>query len=151
MKRLPKKYIAGFFDGEGCIDFRPNKLTNGHTILVPRVRIGLAESGLDVLEMIHNTYGGGIYKRESKNPAWQDSYSWELSNYKRVCMFLREIVVHLVIKKEQARLVLWMETNFKGKYDCEEHRRYVKEELTAMKLHPHRLSEIAQEKLLGML
>jgi hypothetical protein len=153
MKRLPWKYIAGFFDGEGCIDFQFYKPGKGNPsyVFVPRVRIGLAACGLEVLQMFHNTFGGSLCKRESKNQDWQDSYSWELTGYRRVCSFLRNIIKHLIIKKEQAKLILWLETNFKGTIVGQEIRQIAKEELSAMKRDPHRLSEMAQAILLEML
>jgi hypothetical protein len=153
MKRLPWKYIAGFVDGEGCIDFQQTKLTNGYFILAPRVRVALSEPGLDVLKNLQNSFGGSIIKRnrKSSNPNWADAYSWELTGYKKVCMFLRNFVKHLIIKKEQARLLLWMETNMKGKKVGMEERQFAKDELSAMKKDPHRLSETAQERILEML
>lgn len=157
MKRLSWKYIAGLFDGEGCIDIQISK----QNYITPRVRMAMAEPGKEVLEMLANTYGGNIYKRNrsSTNSDWMDSYSWEMGGYKRCCYFLRQIVKHLEIKREQARLILWCETHLKGmNYGKDEDpnslshiRKFVRQEMSAMKRDPHRLSETAQENILGML
>jgi intein/homing endonuclease len=157
MKRLSWKYIAGLFDGEGCLDIQVSK----QNYITPRVRMAMAEPGLGVLEMLSNTYGGNIYKRNrsSKNSDWMDAYSWEITSYKRCCYFLRQIVKHLEIKKEQARLILWCETHLKGmNYGKDEDpeslsqiRKFVRQEMSAMKRDPHRLSETAQDNILEML
>ena len=147
MKRLSWKYIAGLIDGEGCLDVQ---ITNGIYVR-PRVRIALTASCAYVLEILQANHGGHIYHRETTNEAWQDSASWELCGYSQVCKFLRNFKNHLLIKKEQANLLLWMENNIRGKQVAEEARRLIRDELKAMKRDPHRLSEKAQEEILKLL
>lgn len=147
MKRLPTKYLAGLIDGEGCIDL---SISYGHYIR-PRVRIALAEPCKYILEMIQNTYGGHLYKREVDNPNWQNSYSWELAGYGQVCCFLRNIKNFLYIKRQQAEFILELENLIRGKHLGDKPKRFVKEELRLMKKDPHRLSEKAVEKLIQML
>ncbi len=143
MKRLSWKYIAGFIDGEGCIDLT---VTHGKYIQ-PRVRITQAAIGKDVLDVLSTNHGGKVYLRRSQNANWQDAYSWELTGYSPVCMLLRNVANHMIVKKEQARLILWMERNVKGKVLAPEARDTALNELKAMKRDPHRLSERAQETL----
>lgn len=147
MKHLSWRYVAGFVDGEGCIDVQIIRSVH----ICPRVRVALAEAGKDVIDLLHNNYGGAVYKRISKNPNWSDSYSWELCNYTNVCKFLRNIVNHLIIKKEQARFCLWMESNIKDKRLPDYVRESIRSELKAMKRDPHRLSERAQDSILSLL
>ena len=147
MKRLPWKYLAGLIDGEGCIDVQ---VTKG-VYLRPRLRIGLADNALFLLEMIKNSLGGYFTKRDSNNPKWQSSTTLDFSGYKQVCPVLRNVVNQLYLKKEQARFCLWMERELKGKHVSTEVRDAVREELKLMKRDPHRLSESAQVKILGML
>ena len=154
MKRLPWKYLAGFIDGEACIDVQITKIKGNDTIYIrPRLRIAQADYGLFLLEMMNNSLGGHICHRElsKKNPTWSDASSIEWSGYKQACPVLRNVVNHLFLKKEQARLCLWMERNLKGQKVSTEVRDTVREELKLMKRDPHRLSEKAQEKILGML
>lgn len=146
MKRLSWKYIAGFVDGEGCIDVQTH-----NEYVRPRLRITQSESGKHVLDMLHTNFGGHMFHRESKNSNWQDSYSWELTGYGKVCWFLRNFVNHLEIKQEQAKFILWMEQNLKGKHICDEARKCVRDNLSAMKRDPHRLSETAQKEILNLL
>ena len=146
MKRVSWKYLAGLIDGEGCIDLATTKV-NEQFYVQPRLRIGMANSALFLLEMNQLNFGGHLTDRDSKNENWQDSTTWALSGYKQTCPVLRNVVNHLILKKEQARFCLWMETNLKGTRLTQEVLDAVREELKLMKRDPHRLSEKAQERV----
>jgi hypothetical protein len=150
MKRVSWKYLAGLIDGEGCIDLATTKV-NEQFYIQPRLRIGMADSALFLLEMNQLNFGGHLSSRESKNDNWQSSTTWALSGYKSTCPVLRNVVNHLILKKEQARLCLWMETNLKGTRLEQDALKAVREELKLMKRDPHRLSEKAQENILALL
>lgn len=152
MKRVSWKYLAGLIDGEGCIDVQVNKVGDKFYIR-PRLRICMTDVAEELLEMCKLNYGGHLCKRDqkSKNSNWTDATSWELSGYKQACPVLRNIVNHLILKKEQARFCLWMEQNLKGKYIPQECLDLCREELKLMKRDPHRLSELAQDNILGKL
>ena len=152
MKRVSWKYLAGLVDGEGCIDVQVTKIGDRFYIR-PRLRIGMSDSAKHLLEMCKLNFGGHLTSRElsKTNSNWQDATAWELAGYKVACSLLRNIVNHLILKKEQARFCLWMETNIKGKHVGQECLDVCREELKLMKRDPHRLSEEAQENVLGML
>lgn len=146
MKRVSWKYLAGLIDGEGCLDVQ---VTN-QVYIRPRLRICLVESSRFLLDILQANHGGSICERKkSENPNWQNAVSWEIAGYAQACALLRNIVNHLFLKKEQARLLLWMETNLKGLHVSTEVRDVVREELGLMKRDPHRLSEVAQGRILG--
>ena len=147
MKRLPWKYLAGLIDGEGCIDVQ---ITKG-VYIRPRLRIAMTTPARDILVLCQHSYGGHICTRTQSNPLWTDAISWECSGYTQACPVLRNVVNHLLLKKEQARFCLWMEQNLKGLHVSPEVRNAVREELKLMKRDPHRLSEQTQEVILGML
>lgn len=147
MKRLPWKYLAGLVDGEGCLDVQFDK--RGY--VRPRLRIAMSNVAYDLLVMCQTSYGGHLCKREFDNPQWNSATSWEVTGYAPACSVLRNIVNSLVLKKEQARFLLWMERNIKGKQVGTVVRDAIREELKLMKRDPHRLSEIAQDTILGML
>jgi hypothetical protein len=146
MKRLSWKYLAGLIDGEGCIDIQVTK----QIYVRPRLRIAQTENCKFVLEMARNSWGGYFHERPAKGNH-RASVSWELSGYKQSCPVLRNVINHLFVKKEQARFALWMERNLKGQQVSTEVRDAVREEFKLMKRDPHRLSEKAQERILGML
>lgn len=149
MKRLSWKYIAGFVDGEGCLDFQAShhKSYPDTPYIRPRIRIALAENSLFVLKILHENHGGSVWqaKRGKKNTAWSDAYYWHLDG-KKARPFLQNIVNHLEIKKEQAKLLIWMIDSVMGKHVENELREHLKTELKAMKRDPQRLSETAIRK-----
>lgn len=159
MKHLSWKYIAGLIDGEGCFDFQVGKSRYTrvddskatYLYLTPRLRIALAEPGAFVLELIRNQCGGNLWRdpRSRMNPDWQDAIYWQLENA-RLRAVLQEVHGHLYLKKEQARFLLWLIDNMRGKtvkqrgmMNLDAARRVAKEELKAMKRDPQRLSERA--------
>lgn len=145
MKHLSWKYVAGLIDGEGRIDIQASK----GNYLTPRLRVALTSPGKEVIDLLYNNYSGHICINVPSNEKWDTSYRWELTGYTRVCPVLRNIAAHLIIKKEQARLILWMESNLKGKWLNPGTREVAIQELKAMKRDPHRLSEKAQEAILS--
>jgi hypothetical protein len=146
MKRLSWKYIAGLVDGEGCIDFQVtyHKSYPGRPYIQPRLRIAMADSARFVLEMLLANHGGNLFeaKRNNKNEAWQDASYWTVQG-KALRPVLQNIVNHMYIKKEQAKLAIWMIDNVMGKHIGDDLREHLKAELKAMKRDPHRLSEAA--------
>ncbi|NCN25935.1 hypothetical protein GW935_04810 [Candidatus Falkowbacteria bacterium] len=151
MKRVSWKYLAGLIDGEGCIDVQVTKVNDSFYIR-PRLRVNMSNVALELLEMCKLNFGGYLSKRDfPQKETWTSATSWELAGYKQSCPTIRNIVNHLILKKEQARFCLWMESNIKGKHISQECVDRCREELKLMKRDPHRLSESAQDVILGML
>lgn len=152
MKRVSWKYLAGLIDGEGCVDVQVTKVGDKFYVR-PRLRVAMTEIASDLLETFKLNFGGHLCKRElsAENSNWNNAISWELAGYKQACPVLRNIVNHLILKKEQARFCLWMETNLKGKHVGQEVVEKCRVVLKLMKRDPHRLSEQAQVEILGML
>jgi len=148
MKQVSWKYLAGLIDGEGCIDLATTKV-NDQFYVQPRLRIAMADNAAFLLEMNQLNFGGHLEHRKSNNVNRQDSTSWTISGYKQFCPLIRNVVNHLILKREQARLCLWMETNVKGKRLTQEALHVIREELKLMKRDPHRLSEKAQDRILS--
>lgn len=152
MKRVSWKYLAGLIDGEGCIDVQVTKIGDKFYVR-PRLRIAMSDVAVELLETFKLNFGGHLSKRDMAklNTNWNNATSWELAGYKTSCPVLRNIVNHLILKREQARFCLWMETNLKGKHVGQECVDKCREVLKLMKRDPHRLSESAQDEILGML
>lgn len=150
MKRYSWKYLAGLIDGEGCIDVQITNVKTEHYVR-PRLRIAMSDVAKDLLIAIQLNHGGHLCERKFENPVWNNATSWELTGYDKACTFLRNLVNHLVLKREQVRFCLWMEENVKGKHVSTQVRDAIREELKLMKRDPHRLSERAQERVISLL
>lgn len=148
---MNKAYLAGFFDGEGCIDIqreRGNIKKRGYVCAHPRVRIAQVAASRYVLDEICKMYGGAVYYRTHKSPTQRDSVSFEGLQGKNLIRFMEDILPHLVVKREQVSLALWWMQNMAHKKRAQhpgidKARLFFAEEMSAMKHDPQRLSERA--------
>lgn len=95
-------YLAGFFDGEGCVGvyLRNQDKSKSHKYYVLVVSLSqVGDSGRDLLRSIQDEYGGSVYKNTSG--VWYYTLS---ANKARA--FLLDILPFLVIKQTQAALGL---------------------------------------------
>lgn len=95
-------YIAGFFDGEGCIGIYPN----GHKASVCiRVQVTQNESTStkEMFESFRKHFGGSVSRQKTKSNRWK--LNWQLSGDKAIA-FINQVRARLVVKKEQAELVV---------------------------------------------
>jgi hypothetical protein len=106
--------------------------------------VTLVENCLFILEILKTNHGGNINGRHFENPNWQDPFTWTLQG-KKFRPFMQNIVNHLEIKKEQAKLAIWIQDNLRhqGMQQSEEVKQCASNELKAMKTDPQRLSEVA--------
>lgn len=150
MKRLSWKYIAGLIDGEGCINFQyvyqKPPYDHGRKYITPRVRICMVESCIFILENLHTNFGGELSTRHFEREEWQSASNWQIQG-KKIRPFLQNIVNHLYIKKEQCKFCIWFIDNVMGKQVDPSVTQCALNELKAMKVDPHRLSEKAVLKM----
>lgn len=93
-------YIAGLFDGEGCITASISNST------VVRFQLCIANTNKDVMRWLIVKCDGRIYTRKPKNQKWRTNYVWNLAGNVRIAEFLQAIEKFLIIKKQQALLVI---------------------------------------------
>ena len=106
-------YLAGFFDGEGCIAIIKGK---NHLGNVQYSLIVIVSNTSDyILHLYKLSFGGRIQKRKHKKPEWRDCYVWELSST-RAYDFLKCVYPYLILKKAQADLAFEFQEN-QSKYD----------------------------------
>lgn len=142
--KLTPEYLAGFFDGEGCIDCQTMYAKPPYEkrfYVRPRIRLAQAPSGFRVLDQLKQDFGGHVGKERQGRGNQSNSKSWEILNKKGIIEMLELLEPLLVIKQEQARLCLWWFKNCAGKNGLPEAaRRQFAEQLQLMKRDPQRLS-----------
>lgn len=157
---MSPEYLAGFFDGEGCIDVQRMypKEGQGRLYVRPRVRVSQTATCRFIIDELHKRYGGSVSHRKHGAGNQRDSISWEFLDRKGMVKLLSEIIPHLVIKREQAKLAVWWLENASGRHGrngarpkLESARQLFMDELKAMKLDPNRSSEAAISTITYML
>lgn len=102
-------YLAGLVDGEGCLTITRQRNVNGNRDEVPyhyKTTINIAMTSERIMKWLVSEVGGVYYHRHSDSPKWKDAYCWHPSGHNNVERFLLGILPYLVIKHEQARLLL---------------------------------------------
>lgn len=91
------EWLAGFFDGEGCIGIYGAPSLSLHMTLV--------QTNFGVMSEIQKEFGGRLY--EVKRYSSKHNRIWKLSwNAKTTFNLLQKIFPYLKVKQEQAQLVL---------------------------------------------
>lgn len=125
----PRKWLAGYFDGDGCLSVQ--QLSGAGTATMVAV-IAASDYDTEGIEIISKVYGGFIHDVKGG-----EVKSWRLSMpASKATEFLGYFAKHLVIKREQAEFVLGCAAmgHFRDG-------RNIKAALKALKAHDHRLSE----------
>lgn len=142
MDELKKAYIAGFFDGEGCVQlckYRHPK-TRGH--LSYYLRVVIANTEKEVLEQIQQEFGGKVKQRKRVKPHHKDNFYLEIST-QQARAFLESVLPYLRIKRRQAELGIelansvhstWGETGWHKRLPVElfEYRDNLREQVLAL-------------------
>jgi len=89
-------YIAGLFDGEGCISMR--KHIEGKRI--PRLCVQISISYLPILEKYQAVFGGHIH--HAKKFVNKPLHSWQIGSFNEQLVFLEAILPFLQEKRTQA-------------------------------------------------
>ncbi len=85
-------YVAGFFDGEGCIHLSTRK--NNYTSVV-----SVSQRVRQPLDLIQETFGGVV--------TWNGHvYLLTAFTVDQQKVFLEALLPHLIVKKQQAKLML---------------------------------------------
>ncbi len=96
MRELNKQWLAGFFDGEGCICLTKRK----DKILHHQLRIYIGQVDVNILMLIKSIYGGKVRK------GGRGVNLWEIGHRELQKKFLSEIEPYLILKKPQAQMAL---------------------------------------------
>ena len=106
MKDLELAYLAGLFDGEGCVQIahhkpQRNKRTEQHTL---RCAVNMTD---EVSVKSFLVFGGSICQktRDIINPKWQNQWTWSVSS-NQALRFLEILLPYLRLKQEQAKLAI---------------------------------------------
>lgn len=117
-------YMAGFFDGEGCI--RVNK-TLSRGVICYHLIATVANNDRSILDSYKEIYGGDVRKKGKR-----ECFSWSLFNKNIIEKFLLDILPYLVVKREEA-LAAMEYIRLGVKKHCPEKREELYQKLVALK------------------
>jgi len=98
-------YIAGLFDGEGCIMLlKQSRLKEQCKTPTYILRVVVKMSNEDIIKWLHATIGGRFYSCVwPKAPQYKSYYQWGIAG-KNAITFLRQIYPYLRVKRLQAEV-----------------------------------------------
>ena len=105
-----KAYIAGFFDGEGCVEISRNHHRANPQLFL---RIIVSNTYKPIIDWLYAIYGGTTHFRKQQ-ANWRSCWHWRISARKAE-IFLRDIYPYSKIKKEQIKLAFEFIETIKSK------------------------------------
>ena len=107
-KQLDLAYLAGLFDGEGCIFVQ--KVDRGGVIPNYIVRVQICMTNKQVIDKVHDDWGGFylIHKKDQKNPKHKRAYELVWTS-KRACTLLDALLPHMEVKRREAELAMQLQ------------------------------------------
>jgi len=124
-------YAAGLIDADGCITIgRHNKTIKDSNYTDYSMVVVVNQTDGRAIDFMYGTFGGNLYRRNSKADCRPFLYRWEMKGYK-AATFLKRLIPFLRIKRDQAELAIQFQTirhkggmnRFTGTHDktrCEE-------------------------------
>ena len=99
-------YVAGFFDGEGCIILaKPCGSSRGYSL-----RVSITQKHKETLVEIQKMFNGKIYPHSRKKG--EGYWSWEAVRKEVAYNFLKTILPYLQLKRKQAQVgLMFLEFN----------------------------------------
>ena len=97
------EYLAGFFDGDGCICIykqRNPNMARGHSY---RLYISVTQKAPLILEVFKAQWGGSIHDRSKYANIW-------MAYGQSALKALKELAPHLILKREEALLAISFQT-----------------------------------------
>jgi hypothetical protein len=98
-------YMAGFFDGEGCVGL--NRSRSATVKFEYRVEVQINQVDKEPLMLFKNRYGGTLIQdmRSKKNKNWQDVWHWLIAD-KSAKRCLEDLKPFCIVRKYKILLAL---------------------------------------------
>lgn len=107
MKKLSRQYIAGFFDGEGCLTLGKRKCNFGYNSACYIAMLDITNTNKEIIEILSQQLKMHIIIHQKGQPHHKVRYRITIHNSaKRLKKAIEYMLPFLVIKKPQAKLML---------------------------------------------
>ena len=110
--KITKQYAAGMVEADGSVSITRQQPNKDSIHIRYQARVTVSNNCRLVAESLKETFDvGGIYQgTRKKNPNHRDIYSWIVVGPPAI-KFLKLILPHMLVKHEQAKLVLALQAN----------------------------------------
>lgn len=116
MKEKNLSYLAGLIDGEGCLSawrYWNKNRTDCSPYFQYSCRLNITNTSLELMKQLIQYYGGGYRMTRPANGKHKARYEWRPKGKKNLELLLLGIIPHLLIKREQAELLLeWVRLGY---------------------------------------
>ncbi len=103
---LSLDYVAGFFDGEGCITIRRSRKVDGYHRMYD-LRASISNTDFPILEQFHKQFDGNLRHRGDWTKWGGKKPQWEWAAWGDTAAdFIKLIRPHLTVKEPEAWLAL---------------------------------------------
>lgn len=102
---MSPQYLAGFFDGEGCIRLYW-KLHSKHPGGSWTRKVEVKSAYLPTLLELKRLYSGSLYTEKRREPQHKQTYTWSIGSRASIQRFLTDTLPYLQEKKAQAQQML---------------------------------------------
>ena len=105
MKKTDLAYMAGIFDGEGCIVIHKSKPRQRGINPSYVIEINLANTNEWIVRQFHFSFGGNVYLRKRQTETSREIWAWQISaNQALLC--LKTLLPYLKLKRGQAEIAI---------------------------------------------
>ena len=107
LSEVDKAYLAGIIDGEGCIMLQ-RRIPKGKRNPTYTLFLSITNTSPQLIAWLNEKLRGRCYNTVTAhtNPKHRTKYEWILAGNRQVMAFLKDIAPYLVIKREQAELLM---------------------------------------------
>ena len=99
-------YLAGLFDGEGCVTMARHLHRGGRSgPLTYRMFVELVNTDESVVVLFHQYFGGHIYRREPKKVTHRVIWRWQATSY-AARRAMEVLLPYLRIKRARAEIMI---------------------------------------------
>lgn len=103
MKKTDLAYLAGLFDGEGCVHIRHNKRNDCPKGVQYQLMIRVAMASEHLCRLYQMSFGGRVYQCKKYKSYHKQLWQWVCSS-RQAGDFLKAISPYLILKKSEAIL-----------------------------------------------
>lgn len=90
---MSPEYVAGFFDGEGCIHLSKNG----------QCKIMITQKQPEILYVMQKQFGGGVFAKRNKTGGY---FHLQISKKELMLDFLKAVTPYLFVKRAKAEIAL---------------------------------------------